>query len=105
MNDPADVHPDRPSRAGRLTSALGPVGVLGGMAGVGALTFALVTVEAGEQHSAAFVASVDYVLWRLLMVLLVLTSLVAAFIVRPRLMELRHRYPGATWRWRIHSQR
>jgi hypothetical protein len=96
LNEPPDVRPDHTSRVGRLASALGPVGLLAGMAGVGTLTFALVTVGAGGPRNASFIASANYLLWRLLVVLLVLTSLVAAAIAWPRLVDVRRRYPSAT---------
>lgn len=55
MNEPAEVQPDHSSRTGRLAATIGPVGLLAGMAGVGALTFALVTVEPGGPVNPAFV--------------------------------------------------
>ena len=95
-NEPAADQPTGPSRPARLTSALVPLGLFVGMAAAGVLTVALVTVSAGGPRTEAFIESADYVLWRLLIMLLVLTSLISAAVAWPRFAELRRQYAAAT---------
>ncbi|MEV6346265.1 hypothetical protein [Actinoplanes sp. NPDC051851] len=80
----------------QLVSALGPAVALAGLAIAGVLTFALATVEPGGPRTAAFIASENYVIWRLLVVLLVLMSLTTGAAGWARLTVLRRRYPAAT---------
>lgn len=61
----------------------------------GVLTYALVTVRPGGPRSQAFIDSTNYVVWRLLIVVLVLVTLVSAAVGWPRFAKLRRKYPTA----------
>jgi hypothetical protein len=97
MSEPIDAPRERQaSSAGRWRATLAPLAAECGLVGAGILTFALVTVAPtpGGQ-SASFTASSGYFVWRLLIVLLVLASLVGAGVAVPLLVYLRRRYPDA----------
>jgi hypothetical protein len=95
VNDPAPAPPAPVSRSDRLKVTLRPLAAFAGMVCAGVLTYALVTVQAGGPRSEAFIESADYVVWRLLIVVLVLASLISAAVGWPRFAELRRQYPTA----------
>lgn len=97
MSEPAEVpHPRRGGPGGRWRTTFGPLGVAVGLVAAGVLTYELVTVApAPEGQSATFTTSSGYVVWRLLIVLVVLTSLVGAGVAIPIFADLRRRYPNA----------
>jgi hypothetical protein len=86
------------SRTDRLKLTLRPFGAFAGMVCAGVLTYVLVTVQAGGPRSEAFIESANYVIWRLLIVVLVLGSLISAAVGWPRFAELRRQYPTAAVR-------
>jgi hypothetical protein len=74
-----------------------PLATVVGLTLAGLLTFAAVTVPPSPDGlSAAFVASPDYFVWRLVIVLMVLAALAGAAVTAPLLLTIRRRYPQAS---------